>query len=636
MAEAQPNDQNEVGNEMVNYQNQDAMDDATVSTDLEGVESQAQGDGQGETIFHDASDNTSQNRVSPPIQFDPLSKDYRRVIAFARELNLSKKDALELAQSELTRLQQIRERKEEKESAQLKEIQRLNLEIEKQKEKMSKEMTKHDQKEKDKDQKTGKNEPIIPKSALSHLKLPLFDEKTTDIETFIFRFEKHAELCGWPKEIWCQALASRLTGEALEVFRDVSVEKATTFETLKENLFTHFHLTEEGFNQRFRESRHKQGETFTTFTDRLKRNFNRWTQSAKIEKSYEKMVDLILREQVYATSSKELLAFLKEEGCKDLNEVATKAERFRLAHPSKQLCSKQLSSESLFHTGFAQTKTDEATGQGKKKFDKKRFNKGNDDKGQKEGKKDDFSCFICGADNHVARGCRLRKKKEERTPKNDTASASAKLCIPLKPCDVCGSETKLIRDCQHNIDKVSAATKANDCLSTCQGEVNGEKVNVLLDTGCSTVGVHKRLVKENQLTGRNRSCVGFGGEILSYPIANVYLDTPYFKGDVDVCVLENPSYDVILGKFRGCSLSVSGEEHLVNTVTTRQQARTQRGGTKPLKVGETPLLVSREELIRLQKEDDTLDLDREKAINGEKFPKKNAIVHFELQDEILV
>ena len=36
-------------------------------------------------------------------------------------------------------------------------------------------------------------------------------------------------------------------------------------------------------------------------------------------------------------------------------------------------------------------------------------------------------------------------------------------------------------------------------------------------------------------------------EVRETPLANIYIDTPYYKGQVEAFVLEDPIYDLIIG-----------------------------------------------------------------------------------------
>ena len=574
-----------------------------------------------------ASDQESHSQASTN-----LPPDIEEIMLIVERMKWTKKESQEFIKERLAVRDRWIEKERLKNANMEKEIHRLNNELEKREKQMgSKPMSKNPSSDQN------------MRSPLSHLKLPVFDEKSTDIEAYIFRFEKHAELCKWPKDIWCQALAARLTGEALDVFRDLSIEKASTYDELKKALFKHFHFTEDGFRDTFRECRPKTGENFQSFTDRMKRHFIRWQNSAEVEKDYEKLKDLILREHVYSVCSKDLVAFLKQEGCKDLTEVTTKAERYRLAHPNKQLCSKVSSSESLFHTGAVQTRSDAKRNDGNRWRDEKTDHRvterdNDDDASTSQVREDNRTCWFCSAKGHVQRFCKKKKeaeKKFSKPEKRSNLSDEANLCIPVAPCEKCGSDTKLIRECNHDVTKISSAMNVNDCLTTCMGKVNGQKVDVLLDTGCTTVGIHKKFVKSDQITNRKKTCLAFGGEVFTYPIARVSLDCPYFSGEVDACVLERPAYDVILGKIDGCSLQVAEHRNIENAATSRHVKRDKKS-TETTRVTETPLLVSQEELIRLQKEDEDLDIERHRASTGEKFLKRRASVHFEIRDDILL
>ena len=574
---------------------------------------------------------------------DDVSKEFDLIASFAERLKLSKAQAMEFVQRELDRRHETQRHIDTLSMAKTREIERLNKELDREKEKRSKADEEFRMKTKETPQK----------NFLSNLKLPMFDEKSTDIEAFIFRFEKHAEICNWSKDLWCQALASRLSGESLEVFRDLSIDKATTFEKLKEALYKHFKVTEDGFKEKFRESKPKSGENFAIFTDRLQRNFARWLDTAKV-KDFEALKDLILREHVYVVCSKELVTFLKQEGCTSMDDVTTKAERFRLANPSKPLCTKSVSSESVFHTGFADTSGRMKNGKGQN-FNRGKGRGGHYNSQERQNSQDSQAskssqvsnssatipsdvdkdtCRACGQKGHWAKGCRNRKKFAQRRNENQSNDGNdAKVCIENKKNE---SEPNLVMDGQEKCERVSAATGYNNVLTTCEGRCNGEKVDILLDTGCSTIGVHKRFVKRNQMTGEIKNCIGFGGESLCYPVAKVHIESPYFTGEVKACVLECPSYDVILGKFNGCSLRVSGEEQHVNAVMTRRQKKEEERPTKPLRVRQTPLLVSHDELIKLQKEDSSLNDEREKAQSGEKYLKRNGVITFEYEDDVLV
>ena len=574
-----------------------------------------------------------------------INSEHEEIIRMGERIGLSKDKLASWVSGEIERRASRRDRSQ---TIELENIVRNNdRELKRLQEDLSNALSQKTQKE---------NQGVEEKRSIFSIKLPEFDEKTTDIESYLFRFEKHAEVCKWKKEDWCHALASRLSGKALDVFRDLPADKASSYEALKEALFAQFHFTEEGFRSRFRKSKPSHTETFSTYADRLKRQFNRWVESAKVGNDFDKLCDLLLKEHVYAVGSKELVAFLKQEGCKDMNEITEKAERFRIAYPDVQLASKGTNVGNLSLAGIAQFQDANPTvhnqlhkqrsfgprfrgrGRGNGFFQQRTVRPGahnqNEDHRRKVGQTfhtfsdaDRDVCRRCGQKGHWERGCQSKQQ--------------AGSCIPLSPCQVCGGATNVIRNCNHRMDTVSSARNESCMLTTCRGEVDGQDIEILLDTGCSTVGIHKNLVRPDQYTGQTRQCLAFGGEIMSYPVAKIHLKSPYFVGEVEACVLNSPVCDVILGQFPGCSLTVTGATTNKKTdknttmATTRLQKKKEKT-TKPLKVAETPLMVDRQELIKLQREDGSLDREREKASSREIIDKPKATISFSIEDDVLL
>ena len=90
-------------------------------------------------------------------------------------------------------------------------------------------------------------------------------------------------------------------------------------------------------------------------------------------------------------------------------------------------------------------------------------------------------------------------------------------------------------------------SSADGRMNVAQGIINGAEVNVLRDSGCSTVVVRKSLVKPQQLTGNDEICVLIDVTIRRMPVAIADLYTPFLKCRGKVVCMENPLYDVIIG-----------------------------------------------------------------------------------------
>jgi len=143
------------------------------------------------------------------------------------------------------------------------------------------------------------------------------------------------------------------------------------------------------------------------------------------------------------------------------------------------------------------------------------------------------------------------------------------------------------------------------------------RLSVLRDTGCSTVVVRRGLVNGDQLTGKNKMCFLIDGTIRHTPVAEIEIDTPFYKASVKAVCTENPLYDVIVGNVVGVVDNAGSEiemqadnaesETELQAVMTRSQAKRQEKQVRQLKVidnlGDD---MSRDKLIVMQQQDCSL------------------------------
>ena len=186
-------------------------------------------------------------------------------------------------------------------------------------------------------------------------KLPAFCEGRDNMDSYLKRFERFAENAKWPKEEWATNLATLLQGKALDVYSRLSSTDAVVYDTLKEALLKRYQLTEEGFRVKFRLSKQESGETANQFIVRLDNYLTRWMDLGKVDKTFEGLKDLILREQFLAVSGKNLVMFLKERKIKSVEEMTQLADQYIEAHGIGDTMSK-VSQGGKFEGKFENTK----------------------------------------------------------------------------------------------------------------------------------------------------------------------------------------------------------------------------------------------------------------------------------------
>jgi len=65
--------------------------------------------------------------------------------------------------------------------------------------------------------------------------------------------------------------------------------------------------------------------------------------------------------------------------------------------------------------------------------------------------------------------------------------------------------------------------------------------------------VRRSLVSETKLTGQEAKCVLIDGTVRRVPVAEIFLDLPYFTGITTAVCMEDPLYDVIVGNIPGAT-----------------------------------------------------------------------------------
>ena len=153
-------------------------------------------------------------------------------------------------------------------------------------------------------------------------KIPAFNEGKDEMDSYLLRFERYATAQKWEPDTWATGLSALLQGKALDVYALMPKEHALNYDKLKVALLKRYELTEEGFKRKYKKCRPENGETFQQFTTRMKSYFTRWIDMASIEKSYEGLQDLILREQLTFICNRDLELFLREREPKSLEQAS--------------------------------------------------------------------------------------------------------------------------------------------------------------------------------------------------------------------------------------------------------------------------------------------------------------------------
>ena len=321
---------------------------------------------------------------------------------------------------------------------------------------------------------------------------------------------------------------------------------------MKKALLTRYNYTEDGYRKRFREATPETQKTPDQFIIRLKNYLAKWLElSGSSPVNFDALVDLIVKEQFINTCSEDLAMYLLERGPKDLVELTTWAQMYLIAH-KEQLGKRKATVQP-------------------RRVDQKKSIQSKPDSSQ--GHQRSLQCYRCQVFGHRQSECgtKISPSKDQKgslTPVSQSSQKKTRAMVARlddngKKSFTCvevegtGSKRNLKKSGTKGSTSSDRAVYSAVCHAQSNdgqtyvgvGKLNGWPVKVLRDTGCTGMIVDRALVPDViVIPGSTGSLQMVDHTLIDVLLANVYLDSPYYKGHCRmICV----SYPVIIGNVQG-------------------------------------------------------------------------------------
>ena len=470
------------------------------------------------------------------------------------------------------------------------------------------------------------------------------------MDSYLHRFERYALAQSWNKDLWATHLSALLKGKALNVYALLPSDQALDYDALKMALLKRYELTEDGFKRKFRSCRPELGETFCQFSVRMSSYLTKWIEMASTPKTYEGLFDLMMRDQLLHICNRDLALFLKERTPISLPQMATIADQYKEARLTSALS--LTFPQGLDKKNSRHKSPNERVDTGKK-FNSKLH-------------KSERRCFKCDSPTHTAVNCPLRRNKVGNVASNSYPRKGSNSPVRGRSRSLSPSPRVRFSDTEYdrsrnrvrndNRDKDQRSDEFANCgactsfhdsivnvnvtdavpqittscgikmssMPTTEGKIGQSRVSVLRDTGCSGVVVKKSLVTASQYTGKEQTCILADGSKISVPLARLFVDTPYFTGEVDAWCMERPMYELIIGNIKDAREPNNPDENWgVGAVQTRQQVRNAQTLYPQLKVPEAIKDVSPDDIRLEQSQDISLAKIRKLVEEGSEVEGKH-------------
>ena len=500
-------------------------------------------------------------------------------------------------------------------------------------------------------------------------KLPYFDEKTDQMDSYLTRFESYATACKWDPAMWALYLSALLKGRALEVFVRLSKDDQSDYEQIREALLNNFNLTERQFKRKFRESRPEKSETFRQFSSRMASYLEKWLAMAKVEKTFEAVCDFLARDQFLEIANQDMYVFLKPKSFKTLGDMARDADLFADASGgvsyclasgqrdpkssgqthiestsvkrpklSCNICGKAHSTHECWYSQDQKATSNVDVAIVKPQYKGDNSNRQSKSCGNYDGKIKGVLKDVQSSNNATEHQVNFCKIKNVQSGKHVAKVKRVHFAEDI----TCSREYQAKLESPHSSkeesphqDKEGACHFPRSRLPTAVGTVNGKEVRVLRDTGCTGVIVKRNLVSENQFIGKECGVTLINDSQHKCPVARINIDCPFFRGTTDALCIDDPAHDLVIGNIEGSKFP--DMTHFSSGVVKNKQSRSKKSRKdRKVKVADKFIRQNRQELCMKQASDAKLvDIRRRvesgsvtKGRSGEtKFIRRNGLIY---------
>ena len=313
--------------------------------------------------------------------------------------------------------------------------------------------------------------------------LPRFRKSEGNIDVYLQRVERYAANEGWEHDCYAIYLSALLEGPALDIYHRMPLECANDYEALKEALLKRYSFTAQDFRKRFFNSKQANSESAPQFMSRLKHYLSQWIELSKINSSFDDVMDLLLREQFLCSCPRDLSLFLRERSVKNVSSISEWAEVY--ANSRECVGSKPIKES-----------------QNNRQNGKQKGSKSTRKQGDAPFSRPPVTCFLCNKLGHKGEACPARGYHPGSSNghfKKHTGSLAVTM-MDTTESHVCSNHDVLDCGCDLYVE-TGYGVKASNILHVMTGTVDGQVVQAIRDTGCTTIVVRHNLVHPSQYTG---------------------------------------------------------------------------------------------------------------------------------------
>lgn len=453
--------------------------------------------------------------------------------------------------------------------------------------------------------------------------------KPEDLESYLISFERIAAINSWPADKLASILQSQLTGRALHVFAELSIDDCRDYQKIKEALLVQLQLVPEEYRSRFRKLTRQQGQSYADFAFNLTTLFKRWTKGVNVYDNIDALRETMLIEQFCINLAPDLKRWLFDKHPPTVAEAARLCDQ-RQALFSAGSNSIEFGDVAAVHNQFQNRKPYYSNY-------RNRFNANNGNQyGNNTGNYRHFQSYRNSkpqssqpATSHSGRTDDTQSTSQSARDGNQTFVKSVAPNadgFPKSKCAYCKSSEHLITSCPRKGCRVAQLSNshANHNLLVSSNHVfntiitdNDERLhpffapfskvgNIVTDDGCFSVnilrdtGAVQSLLRRSAVpsaavksTGESRRIKGVGDNVIDVELVELQLRSEFLSGSVLVGLVDTlpAGVDFLLGNdlFFSLNSTVFSGLSEFDAVVTRAMSKAQSSSASALQPVQSPV-----------------------------------------------
>ncbi|XP_059160902.1 uncharacterized protein LOC131944361 [Physella acuta] len=255
------------------------------------------------------------------------------------------------------------------------------------------------------------------------------------MEVVVDIFEREAREIGLEDKFWCHEFRKVLLDLGCESWlTELGAEE--NYGKMKREVLKHFGLTEQGYSEKFNSAQPSEQDRAGSYIRRVRHYLRRWVEASKCEKTFDGLFDLLLKDKIVRTVGQDVRQYVLRQNPRTITDVENACDNYFDIYPDRKLKPIDLAEDTFVapmalalgsRNPFREDRDKRTLRPRSKSPVREEWGTRNEVTLQQERRgqspvqprpssnnsprRRPITCFNCGAEGHIAAGCRSNPRQ---------------------------------------------------------------------------------------------------------------------------------------------------------------------------------------------------------------------------------